>query len=347
MVMMSAAGRLAALGPGLIDVHTHAVDPDLGDFAARYGDEYPCVARTSAREAHLILRGSRYRTLDSRCWSVEARIRDMDAEGVAAQVVSPIPATLCHSGSAEGAKALTIAQNDFMASLVEAAPDRFLALGCVPLQAPELAIDELERCVVQLGFVGVEIGTRVGDLELADPRFVPFFAAAAELGAVIFVHPVDQSLEPRWSRLGVEFGLGMPSETGAAAAGLLMSDLFDQVPELTLCLAHAGGTLPSSLPRIALGQALVHGERDKSRLASARARLLWCDSLSYDVDSLQLAALRFTPDHVVLGTDYPFTAREVPPGAVLAGAAGLERVHRRNALDLLSRVAPRLAAPAS
>ena len=329
---------LATLGPGLIDMHTHAIDPDLPDLAGTYPGSFPRVRRIPGDRAEILLGDRPYRVVDSRCWSAQARIKDMDAEGVAAQVVSATPVTLCHGEPAAGAAALACAQNDFMARLVAEAPGRLLGLGCVPMQDPGAAIAELRRCVTELGFAGVQIGTRVGELELADPRFVPFFQAVAELRALVFVHPVDRTLDPRLAALGLGFGLGMPAETAVAAAGLLVSDLFDQVPGLRLYLAHAGGTLPSALPRLARGQQLA-GVAEPARLATERARRLWCDSLSYDAAGLLFAAERFGAGHVVLGTDYPFDAREQPAGAVLGlleSPADLAGVARENALALLS-----------
>jgi aminocarboxymuconate-semialdehyde decarboxylase len=349
----SAASRLAALAPGPIDMHTHAIDPDLPDLTKAYPGSFPSVRRLGADRLQIFLDGRMYREVDSRCWLAAARIRDMDTEGVAAQLVSATPVTLCHGEPADGARILAAAQNDFLARLVAQAPDRLLALGCVPLQDPVAAVAELRRCVTELGFAGVEIGTRVGELELSDPRFVPFFRAAADLGAVVFVHPVDQTLDPRLARLRIAFGLGMPAETAIAAAGLLISDLLDDVPGLRLCLAHGGGTLPSALPRLAQGQRMA-GLAEPERLATTRARRLWCDSLTYDVAGLLLAAERFGAGHVVLGTDYPFDAREQPAGAVLtelakvtaaAGLAGtaapgsaevLAGAARENALALLA-----------
>jgi aminocarboxymuconate-semialdehyde decarboxylase len=325
---------------GLIDVHTHAIDPDLPDIGSRYEGRFPSVRRTGPDQAQIVLDGRVYREIDSRSWSAPARLRDMDAEGVAVQVVAPIPVTLCHGEPAAGAAALATAQNDFLARLVDEGGGRLRALGCVPLQDPQASVAELKRCVGELGFAGVEIGTRAGEYELADPRFAPFFRSAAELGALVFVHPVDQTLDPRLARMGIGFGLGMPAETAVAAAGLVTGGLLDELPGLRVCLAHGGGTLPSALPRLAKGQRMA-GERDPDRMATARARRLWCDSLTYDVAGLRLAAERFGPDHVVLGTDYPFDAREDPAGAVLAeatadGIGELAGAGRENALALLA-----------
>ncbi|HEY1920602.1 MAG TPA: amidohydrolase family protein [Streptosporangiaceae bacterium] len=326
---------------GLIDVHTHAIDPELPDIGAQYEGRFPSVRRTAPDRAQIMLDGRIYREIDSRSWSAAARLRDMDAEDVAIQVVAPIPVTMCHGEPVAGAAALAAAQNDFLARLVAEGGGRLVALGCVPLQNPQASVTELTRCVGELGFAGVEIGTRAGERELADPFFGPFFRAVADLDALVFVHPVDQTLDPRLARMGVGFGLGMPAETAVAGAGLVTGDLLDELPGLRICLAHGGGTLPSALPRLAQGQQLA-GESEPGRMATARARRLWCDSLTYDVAGLRLAAQRFGPDHVVLGTDYPFDAREQPAGAVLAEAAAaqageLAGAARENALALLGR----------
>lgn len=308
--------RLAGLAAGTIDFHTHAIDPDLPDIGATHQGCFPRVERTGERTAQIICNDHVYRNVDDTCWSTTARIRDMDADGIAVQVLSPIPVTLCHEQPADGAAELARAQNDFLAATVASAPHRFLALGAVPLQDPPRAIQELARCVTELGFVGVEIGTRVGEFELADVRFRPFFDAASSLSAVIFIHPVDRDLNPRVTNLGLGFGIGMPTETATAAAALLSAGIVPAAPGARIVLAHGAGALPALLPRLDRGQRLVATPPGAERLSSV-ARRLWCDSLTYDVASLQLAVQRFGADHVVLGTDYPFAAREQPAGAVL------------------------------
>jgi aminocarboxymuconate-semialdehyde decarboxylase len=316
---------------GLVDVHTHAIGEHLPDLSG-YAGRWPSIDRVAPDAARLLFDGAVYREIDDRCWSAERRLRDMDADGVAVQVLSPIPVTLCHDQPVDGAAVLAAAQNDALAALAARAPDRFRVLGAVPLQSPELAVAELLRCVDELGFLGVEIGTRVGDLELSDPVFAPFFDAAARCGALVLVHPVDLTLDPRLAAIGVAFGLGMPVETATAAAALLTGR--PQHPDLLLCLAHGGGALPQLLPRLDHGAWLAG--RDEQR-PSDRARRLWCDSLTYDTASLRLSLLRFGVEHVVLGTDYPFAAMESPAGSVLSGldAALREAVGRDNAMSLL------------
>lgn len=305
---------------GLIDIHTHAISPGLPNLAGSGLDyRWPSVEQLDETSARILLGGAPYREVDDRCWSAARRITDMDAEGVAVQVVSPTPITFCHDAPPEAAAVLAAAQNDFLAELTGAAPDRFRALGAVPLQDTDRAVKELRRCILDLGFLGVEIGTRVGDTELGDAVLDPFFDEAAELGALVFVHPADVTLDPRLAKLKIPFGAGMPSETGIAAAGLLVSGALQRRrPQLRMCLSHGGGTLPWLLPRLDKGELIKNPEAPPEQLPSALARRLCSDSLTYDLSSLLLAVTRYGEEHVYLGTDYPFAAKENPTGAVLA-----------------------------
>jgi aminocarboxymuconate-semialdehyde decarboxylase len=334
-----------AVAPGLVDVHTHAIAPSLPDLesAVPWG-RWPSVERLTDASARILVGGRPYREIDDRCWSAARRVADMDAGGVAVQVVSPVPVTFCHDAPAAGAVLLARAQNDFLAGLVARRPDRLRALAAVPLQDPGLAAAELTRCVSELGFIGAEIGTRIGDLELGDPFFDHFFDTAADLGAVVLVHPADTTLDPRLAALGVAFGAGMPTETGVAAAGLLTSGALPRRrPGIRLCLAHGGGTLPWLLPRLDRGERIKNPGTPPETLPGALARQLYSDSLTYDAQSLMLAVQRYGAGHVVLGTDYPFTAAETPPGAVLRALPGQtlsDAIRSGNARALLERDVP-------
>ena len=336
----------------LIDFHTHAIAPRLPDLETDVPwGAWPSVEQTADDAARILVGGRPYRVIDDRCWSATRRLADMDAAGVAVQVLSPVPVTFCHDAPAAGAAVLARAQNDFLAGLVAQRPGRLRALGAVPLQDPVRAAAELRRCVAELGFLGAEIGTRVGMRELGDASFDPFFDAAAELGAVVLVHPADTTLDPRLAALGVAFGAGMPTETGIAAAGLLTSGaLARRRPGTRLCLAHGGGTLPWLLPRLDRGELVKDPHTPAGQLPSALARSLYSDSLTYDEQSLLLAVGRYGASQVVLGTDYPFAAAETPPGAVLHGLADqtlADAVRSGNAQILLRpRDLPQHSAPA-
>jgi len=312
--------------PSRIDMHTHAISLDLPDLAASSAfPNWPLVRRTSDTTADIYVGGAHFRSIDDRCWSLSRRLADMVDTHIDTQVISPVPITFCYRAPGDEAAVLARAQNDFFASLVAGEPERFRALGAVPLQDVRLAVAELRRCMTELGFIGVEIGTHVAGTELADERLDPFFAAAQDMGALVFVHPDEVLAASRLAPLALTFGVGMPSETAIAGAGMLHSGAFDRWPNLRLCLAHAGGALPMVLPRIDRGwrQAKASAPRSgrRSRQApSTYAASLYSDSLTYDPLSLYLTVRRFGPDHVFLGTDYPFAAREEPAGEVLSRA---------------------------
>lgn len=294
-------------------MHTHAVDPALPDLAGRYpGDAWPAVRRTGDTEAMLCFGGAPYRRIDHRCWSATARIADMDRDGIGLQVLSPIPVTFCYAAGIAGATELAAAQNEYFAALIATAPARFAALGAVPLQDPDTAVDELRRCMARPGFLGVEIGTQVDGRELGDESFDRFFAIAAELDAFVLVHPSDRDLPGRLTGAGLGFAAGMPTETGFAAALLLTSGAQRRRPRMRLCLAHGAGTLPAMIGRLDKGALIAGADPASPDLPSRLARQLWCDSLTYDRETLLSAVALVGADHVVLGSDYPFPAMPEP-----------------------------------
>jgi aminocarboxymuconate-semialdehyde decarboxylase len=313
---------------GLVDVHTHAVDADLPDLRQSYPhDRWPSVERLSETDASLTFGGQPYRQIDHRCWSADARLADMDRYGVAVQVLSPIPVTFCYQASAAGAAELASVQNDFFTRTVGRHPTRFAALGAVPLQDPDTAVDEMRRCMRTPGFLGVEIGTQVAGVELADPSLDRFFGVAAELGAVVLVHPSDQDLPPRMTQAGIGFGAGMPVETGMAAALLITSGALQRRPGVRLCLAHGAGTLPAMIGRLDKGALITGTPSTSPDLPSRQAARLWCDSLTYNRAALNAAVATFGENHVVFGSDYPFPALPEPIDDIVADLPA--DLHRR------------------
>jgi aminocarboxymuconate-semialdehyde decarboxylase len=298
---------------GLVDVHTHAIDHDLPDLRRAYPhDHWPTVERTNETDGLLVFGGRPYRRIDHRCWSADARLADMDHEGVGIQVLSPIPVTFCYQASVAGAAELASAQNEFFARIVHQHPTRFAALGAVALQDPDLAVDEMRRCMHQPGFLGVEIGTQVAGIELADPSLDRFFTVAHELGALVFVHPSDQDLSPRVTKPGLGFGAGMPVETALAAASLIAGGALSRRPDVRICLAHGGGALPALIGRLDKGAVIAGMDADSPDLPSRLATQMWCDSLTYSRQALYAAVEAFGRDHVVFGSDYPFPAMPEP-----------------------------------
>ena len=167
-----------------IDVHTHILPETLPDFRKVPGGErFVQIEHYAPGRARMIVNGSLFREIESNSWSVEARLAECEAAGVDVQVLSTVP--VMFSYWAEPGPALDLARhlNDHIAGVVAAHPARFAGLGTIPMQSPDLAIAELERCVRDLGLAGIEIGSNVNGANLDSPELFPVFEAADTLNA--------------------------------------------------------------------------------------------------------------------------------------------------------------------
>ena len=187
-----------------IDIHTHVVPHDLPPYAGASGESsWPSMVESSqCHHRSVMIDGKVFRSVSHECWDVEQRLIQMDATGIRHQVLSPMPELLSYWMSPSDALALCRYVNDVTAEMVARAPERFSALGAVPLQDPELAARELEALMATGHFSGVEIGTNVDGVVIGDARFEPFFATAERLGAAIFVHPLRPTRSRPAGRVG-------------------------------------------------------------------------------------------------------------------------------------------------
>lgn len=327
-----------------VDFHTHFIPESYPDMGERYGGEgWATLVHSGPCKADIYNAGKHYRQIDDRSWSPERRLTDMDAEGIDVQVLSPIPVTFSYHFSASAVLELAQMQNEEIARVTALATERFIGLGTVPLQEPELAAAEVRRAVVALGLAGVEIGTNVEGKNLDDPALEPFWQACVETGAAIFVHPATVLAPERTSKYRMTYSVGYTTETGIAAAAIVMSGLMNRYPSLRLCFAHGGGTFPWLLPRLdQVWQTFDDVKAGTPRKPSEVAKLLTYDTLTYDTTNLRFLIDRCGGDRLVMGTDYPFPLREEPPGKVIDAVENLSPEQRvgmlgQNALRFLGR----------
>lgn len=294
--------------PATIDVHTHVFPAGLGDLAARTGDgRWPSLAIDEHGQARIMRGASVFRPVARTCWDATARLAAMDAAGIDVQVLSPVPITLTTWADAQLAADFARAQNDAIAAVAAAAPDRFRWFASVPLQDVELAVGELQRVRRELRADGVQIGTEVHGRELDHAALRPFFRAAAELGLAVFVHPTDGVGAIRRGGQPYEFGLGMLTDTAMAAAALVFGGVLDELPSLRVGLAHGCGSFPWAYPRLARGATLgAAGAAVDLPRTDALVRRLWADTLVFDPAHLPLLVQRFGADHLMVGSDFPF-----------------------------------------
>jgi aminocarboxymuconate-semialdehyde decarboxylase len=299
----------------VIDIHAHILPQHWPDLAARYGDSrFPTIEHRDGK--HNIYKDGRFfRAIEPNAWEPELRIAQYAEFAVDVQVLSTVPVMFCYW--AEGKRALELhrALNDHMASVCEAYPANYFALGTVPLQAPNLALEELKR-IASLGLHGVQIGSHVEQWNLDASELRDFFHACAELDLAVFVHPWDMMAAASMPKYWMPWLVGMPAEQARAACALIFGGVLREIPSLRLALAHGGGAFPYSIGRIEHGfnmrPDLVAVDSDENpRLAMRR---MWFDSCVHDARALEYLIDTVGPDRVMLGTDYPFPLGEQKPG---------------------------------
>ncbi|MEV0057520.1 amidohydrolase family protein [Saccharopolyspora shandongensis] len=306
----------------MLDVHTHFFPPDLPPPSEAAAAEGWPVTATSGDTIRIFQRGKLVRTLGPNAWDAAARLRDMDREGVQAQVVMPTPFTFLYDADPEVTIRYARAQNDRLAELVTEGSGRFFGLGTIPLQQPDAAIAEARRLRHELGLHGVEIGTHAHRFQLHNEELAPVLAELAALGAAVFVHPWQPVAPHRSGHHGLAFGLGRPIETELAVGSLLFGGCLDRHPTLRICLAHGGAGIPALRGRLRNGW---QRQNDRVPACDPRTALrrFWADGLTYDAGALTLAEDTFGPDRLVVGSDYPFAATESPIAASFRQADAL------------------------
>lgn len=291
----------------VVDAHAHLAVPKADALIAGTEGFAAELAAEHAEHSPHSLQVNREQLATRVPWmlDVNRRLADMDAMGVDAQAVSPMP---MHHYWADRdlAVRLTRTVNEGVAAHCAKAPDRLVGIGTVPLQHPDLAVRELTHAVQDLGLKGVTVSTNVNGRELADAAHEPFWAAAAELGTPVFVHPWGCTLGPRLADHYLGNSIGQPVETTVALAHVILSGVLDRHLELKLCAAHGGGYLPAFTGRADHAWHARPDARGCAEPPSAYLRRIWFDSLVYTPSALESLVRAAGADRVMIGTDYPF-----------------------------------------
>jgi aminocarboxymuconate-semialdehyde decarboxylase len=236
------------------------------------------------------------------------RLEAMDAQGIDVQALSINP--YWYAADRELARDLIGAQNDGLARMCRAQPDRFVALATVAMQHPDLAAEQLESGVTKLGLRGGSLGATVNGEELAAARFDPFWAAAERLDVPIFIHPQGvPELRDRLQGNGFLTNvIGNPLETTIALSHLIFEGVLDRFPRLKICAAHAGGYLPSYIGRSDQGCVAFpqNCPRPIRKRPSEYLKTMYFDSMVFSGEGLRHLVAECGAGQILLGTDYPF-----------------------------------------
>jgi aminocarboxymuconate-semialdehyde decarboxylase len=303
-----------------IDLHTHILPRTWPDLRERYGyGGFVHMEHEAPGCARMTIDGKFFREVQDNCWEPRRRLEECDRFGVAVQVLSTVPVMFCYWAKPEHGYDLSRLLNDHIAGVVRDFPGRFTGLGTLPMQAPDLAVRELERCVQELGLRGVEIGSHVNGVNLDHPSLFPVFQAAEQLQAAVFVHPWDMMAKERMAKYWLGWLVGMPAETALAICSVLFGGVLERLPRLRIAFAHGGGSFPGTIGRIEHGFQCRPDLCATDNAHSPRHYLgkFYLDSLVHDADALRHLLRLVGPDRVALGTDYPFPLGEAEPGRLI------------------------------
>jgi len=270
-----------------VDVHAHCAFPEAMALMGRQV------------EAELLLQSR-----------VSDRISAMDAQGIDVEALSINP--YWYDADRDVATKLIQLQNEKLAELCAAHPDRLVAFATVALQHPDLAAQQLEEGMKKYGLRGGSLGGSVEGVELSDPKFHPFWAKAEQLGALIFIHPQGTAELESSGRLNgnglLTNTIGNPLETTIALSHLIFEGTLDRFPGLKICAAHGGGYLPSYAARSDAVQTTFPKRMTGTlkKKPTEYVRQMYYDTIVFTPEALRHLAAEAGVGQIVMGTDYPF-----------------------------------------
>ena len=260
--------------------------------------------------------------------SLELRLEGMRRQGVDLHALS-LTAPMVYWASAGLGLALSQAYNDAASAAHLAHPQQFVGLAMLPMQAPELALKELERCAKLPGMRGLYVATNIDGADLDEKRFWDIYAKAEELGWTMYLHPVDTIGRERTTRYYLKNLLGNPYDTGVAAASLIFGGVMDAFPRLEVNLAHAGGTFPWLIGRLDHGTRVRPELKHMKRPPSDYLRRFHYDTVSHEPRIIRFLIDLVGADRIVVGSDYNFDMGYEQPVEFVEKIPGLTEQERR------------------
>ena len=199
------------------------------------------------------------------------------------------------------------------------------------MQNTDLAIQEMDRCIKELKFPGIQIGSNINGENLSEEKFIPIFKHSEEIDCSIFVHPWEMMGQADIKKYWLPWLVGMPAETSRAICSIIFGGVIEKFPNLKIAFAHGGGTFPFILGRI------DHGFNVRPDLCAIDNHILpseyigrfYVDSLVHDQQALQFLINQMGYENIALGSDYPFPLGETKPGQLIEGMDITDNIKQR------------------
>src|SRR3990172_3580956 len=326
-----------------IDVHTHILPENWPDLNAKYNERgFVTIEHHKPCCAKMLIDGKLFREIQDNSWDPDVRIGELKNTGVDMQVLSTVPVMFNYWAKPKQTYDFARYLNDNIAQVVNSYPDRFIGLATLPMQDTKLAIKELDRCMKELNLAGIEVGTHIHGKNLDDENIFEIFRACEETGAAVFIHPWDMLGKDRMDKYWLPWLVGMPAETSLAICSMIFGGVFEKLKNLRVCFAHGGGSFPFTLGRI------EHGFNVRPDLVATKNKInpreylgrFYLDSLVHDELALDYLVSLIGEDHVVMGSDYPFSLGEHEPGKLIESMAEMNNVVKekllwKNAVEFL------------
>jgi aminocarboxymuconate-semialdehyde decarboxylase len=305
-----------------IDIHAH-LTPQCFQREVLAGREWHGMTRTE---------GELFNPMNA--WTPEERLADMDSLGIEIQVVSTNVAFYKYDQEVARTVAIAQACNNEVHQMTVDHPERFAGLATLPMQDIPAAIAELERTVATLGFKGAMINDHINGRTFDEPEFLPFWKAAEQMGALIFIHQARPTLVTHLTqRYHLPNTIGNLVDRAVTFASFVFGGVMDRCPDLKVCLAHGGGYTCFGIGRMDRGWQV----RSEARLhidqpPSAYVRKFYYDCLTHSEPALRLLLDTVGADRVVLGTDWPADMRIDWPVAWVLGLQSLTQEEKEKIL---------------
>ena len=319
-------GRVVSKGSSskVVDIHCHRECAPAAEMMKVEAERVGFGALSFGSELTKEVNQQQLVDIKPKMQSLDERIADMDRMGIDIQAVSISPYQYYYWSEPGVGRDVSKLINDNLASAIGEKPDRFVGLGTVPLQNTEMAITELDRCVNELGFKGIEINSQISGEELSAPRLAPFWAKVEELDILVFIHTAGFTDPDRLKDHYFINLIGHPIEATLAISRLIFDGVMENHPGLKIVVAHGGGFLPAYSGRMDHAYRARKDVREGlPDLPSEYLKRFHFDTMVFEPDQLEYLINKFGPNHILLGTDYPYDMGEDDPLGLVNKVKGL------------------------